>query len=255
MVAHLGDDVVDAVSPELSRCRLNLTSRVTRPWTNEVDESSRLLASHGAALRELDAAVAQSAGTVALINLDQVAVSQSVVAVDDVRVSALLTDHSLEQLIDVCVPLRPTSPPIVGYDNRAQTWIVRSSDASIEIVGRYAGPVGEVAEGTQLFGFIVQASPSRITVRRTGGRLVLVDGHHRALALWIAGVLEVPAVVYDGSLVDNIESGQLPSAVVLDERAPRLGDYLNDEVSVECRVARSESMTVVGAQRLQVPGR
>jgi len=253
MVEHLGDDVAEAVTPELLRCRRVVATRPGRIPSASIDGTQRSLIDRGREIREIDATVAATNGFVALVNLDEVIVSQSVVSVDDLRVTFLESPPQLSELIELCVPLNPGRPPVVGYDNRNRTWIVRGNDANIDVVGRYAGPVGEGTEGTQLFGFIVQARPSRVTVHRSEGVLVLVDGHHRALSLWLAGIREVPAVIIDEPITDDIGLGQLPRSVVLDSRAPQLNDYFNDDVSIECRVANSDTMIVIGAQRLQTP--
>jgi hypothetical protein len=188
-----------------------------------------------------------------LVDLREVVASQSVVATDDPRVGNLSWPPGMVELARLCLPLRPERPPTAAYDIRNAAWVIRGQRAAMQLVGRYNGPVGDEAPGSQLFGFIVSAQPSRLSLRRVEDRLIIRDGHHRALALLTLGVHFVPALVHDGWSEGDADRGALPMAALLSADPPRMSDYLDLTVSVECDVPWTESVITISAHELQLP--
>jgi hypothetical protein len=206
-------------------------------------------ASYEARLREADTTIAELDRRLAWVNLDSLRVRQvAVELVDDAPVPL-----SHEDLAALTVPVTPVGPPVVAYDERAGAWVLRSDGGSLEVTGRYNGPVEGAGRGTMGFGFIVSAQPSRLEVLEVDGALVLVDGHHRALSLWRAGVRVAPALVRRAMRGELAGDDGVDVDLLLSSRPPRLVDYLDDEVAVELMVTPSTRLIVLQANELKVP--
>ena len=200
-----------------------------------------------------DPSIAERSLHLARIDLTTIYASQVTVALDDPRVQRLSDDPSEQELLELCLPLRSETEPAVGFDERANAWIVRSRDATIEISGRYAGGFEGVDPAAQGFGFIVSAQPSRLLALNVDGRLVLRDGHHRAIGLLARGVTRVPALVGTGHFRDFTAHGTLSLQRLSEPGAPLLMDYLDDAVSVAMALPRTERVMIFQSTEFELP--
>jgi hypothetical protein len=206
-----------------------------------------------AQLHRCDPSIAERSLHLAYVDLTTIYASQVTVATDDPRVRDLGAHRSDREILELCVPLRSVREPAVGFDERANAWIVRSRDSSIEISGRYAGGFEGVDPLAQGFGFIVSAQPSRLLAFTIDNRLVLRDGHHRAVALLARGITRVPALVGVGTLSDFSAHGTLSHQRMSESGAPRLSDYLDDLVSVDMALPRTERVMIFQSTEFELP--
>ena len=204
-------------------------------------------------LARCDPSIAERSLHPVFVDLTTMYASQVTVALDDPRVACLAEVASEQELLQLCLPLRSENQPAVGFDERANAWIVRSRDATIEISGRYAGGFEGVDPAAQGFGFIVSAQPSRLLAFNVNGRLVLRDGHHRAIGLLDRGVTRVPALVGTGQFRDFTAHGTLSLQRLSEPGAPLLSDYLDDAVSVSMALPRTERVMLFQSTEIELP--
>ncbi len=223
-----------------------LNEQPAQVWPLEDDE-------YGAQLAAIDPSLASRALHPAYIDLRTVYASQVTVALDDPRVEQLSVEPTTGQLLELCLPLRSHREPAVGFDESAQSWIVRSRGSNVEMTGRYAGGFEGLDPAAQGFGFIVSAQPSRLLALNVQGRLVLRDGHHRALGLYARGIYRVPALVGQGHFRDFTARGTLSQQRLSEPGAPLLRDYLDDDVSVAMELPRSERVMLIQATQFELP--
>lgn len=189
---------------------------------------------------------------VVVVDLADVVATQPFVATDESRAVTLAGDATLEEVAQITLPVAPSVFPVSAFDERAQAWVVRSRGASIAVSGRYVAAAASGDPGSQCFGFFVSAQPSRVTVGVCEGRVVLRDGHHRAVALLARGVRRAPVVLdHDPSL--PISPDNLEREVIFGTRPPRLRDYLDADVSLEAAVARTERVILISATEVDLP--
>lgn len=186
------------------------------------------------------------------VDLAHVVATQSVVAVDELRVHALSRDPTLDEVATVTLPVAPLVLPTTAFDERAQAWVVRSRGASIAVSGRYVAAAESGDPGSQCFGFLVSAQPSRVTVGIHDGRVVLLDGHHRAVALLARGVRRAP-VALDRASSMPLTSDNLGREVIFGPSPPLLCDYLDGDVSLAAVVSRTERVILISATEVDLP--
>lgn len=206
-----------------------------------------------AELNLCDPSIGERGLHLAYVDLTTIYASQVTVALDDPRVDALSHSPTDKELIELCVPLRSTREPAVGFDERANAWIVRSRGATIEISGRYAGGFEGLDPAAQGFGFIVSAQPSRLLAFTINSRLVLRDGHHRAIGLLARGITRAPCLVGSGTLSDFSAHGTLSHQRMSEPGAPLLSHYLDDRVSVPIALPRTERVMVFQSTEFELP--
>jgi hypothetical protein len=204
------------------------------------------------ALARVDPSFRDGTLSVVVVDLTRVVATQPYVAVDDPRVERLDPAASLERVGAVTLPVEPEQFPVSAFDESSKTWIVRSRGASVAVTGRYNGVVDDSDPGAQVFGFIVSAQPSRVTVVDVGDRLILVDGHHRAVSLLARGITRAPVALERSNFVP-LGHGNLPRDIILGDRPPLLGDYLDDDVSCDFAALRTERVVVIAATELDIP--
>jgi hypothetical protein len=248
MSAQLGEEASQVVDREGQRCQASLAARQPRSWRIDVNANDDVRRRTDE-LRAADAEFAERGARVGVIELADVAVSQSLVAVDDDRA----VGNSANELLELCVPVLAHEPSLISYDERAGAWLLNERGSTLEIVGRFNSPLDELDVNSRAFGFVIRSKVSRLTVRVHEDRLILVDGHHRALSLWRAGVRTVPAVIIEGFDEPAIDSGLFGSRVVTSATAPRLADYLDDTVAAACPVAITQRVVTVEARTLEIP--
>ncbi len=204
-------------------------------------------------LSDLDESLRREGWTAVVVDLEQLHVSQSSVAIDDPRAVGLSSNSDIEEVAEISLPLQSTYVPTTAFDERANAWVIRSRLATAQIVGRYSGGFDATDDQTQGFGFLVSAQPSRMSALEIDGQLVLFDGHHRAAALWSVGVRHVPCLIRRGDVSQFREVGTLSVSVLLSRDGPRVPDYFDDAVSEPLGIARSERVIVISASEYQLP--
>jgi hypothetical protein len=234
------------------RCREAVLARRSTDVLLEAERAPTSLSAISSALADVDPRFRDGESEVVVVDLAHLVATQPVVALDDDRVGSVPADADLDLLADVTLPVGPTVLPISGYDDRAQSWVVRSRGASLAVTGRYVGAGDAGDPGSQCFGFFVSAQPSRMSVGVFEGRVVLRDGHHRAVALLARGVRRAP-VALDHTLDLPLTSANVSSDVIFGLTPPTLQDYLNDEVSLDAAVARTERVVVISASEIDLP--
>ena len=234
------------------RCRATARARSQDPRPIEVEAPPPALRRLAEELSDVDPRFRGGELEVVVVDLAHVAATQSVVAVDEARVSALAAVPSLDEVATVTLPVAPGVLPTTAFDERAQAWVVRSRGASIAVSGRYVAAAESGDPGSQCFGFSISAQPSRVTVGVHEDRVVLLDGHHRAVALLARGIRRVP-VALDRTASLHLTADHLAREVILGPAPARLCDYLDAEVSLEAVVARTERVILISATEIDLP--
>ena len=156
---------------------------------------------------------------------------------------------SLDELAELTLPSVSSDQPVVHHTDGSRTLRVTSANQHLDVLGEFAGPLPGMPPGLVGVGFLVGVAPSRLRVALVGPHAVLVDGHHRAVALLAAGVARAPAVLQvTASLGDAWTDGMLAPEACLSERAPYVGDYLDDEVAASVELRHVGRQVVVRAE-------
>ena len=234
------------------RCRETVRCRSGDVSVARVEPSPAMLGSISRALSDVDPRFRGGELEVVMVDLPNVVATQPIVAVDELRAINLAGDANHEEIAQVTLPVAPAVLPISAFDERAQAWIVRSRGATIAVSGRYVAAAESGDPGSQCFGFLVSAQPSRVTVGIFEGRVVLCDGHHRAVALLARGVRRAP-VALDHALSLPLTSDNLGRDVIFGPTPPTLRDYLDGEVSLEAAIARTERVILISATEVDLP--
>ena len=187
-----------------------------------------------------------------IVDLTQIRAFQPIVALDDPRCDKFDVSASPPELAALCVPDVPLEGPRTAFDERTGSWVLRGPTSNLRITGRFAGPVDGTEVGSNGFGFIVSAQPSRMEVVVVGDVPVLRDGYHRAVGLLARGVTKVPALV---SISDHVldESVGFPLETVTAPDGPRLTDFLDENVSRSVPVARTERVLLIQSLDVEMP--
>jgi hypothetical protein len=234
------------------KCRDAVARRPPDRVLAEVEPTSATLGPISEALSEVDPRFRQGELELVVVDLGLVVATQPVVAVDELRAGTLCPDPTLEDLATVTLPVEPTVLPTTAFDERAQAWIVRSRGASVAVAGRYVAAAESGDPGSQCFGFLVSAQPSRVTVGVCEGRVVLLDGHHRAVALLARGVRRAPVVLDHAAGLPRAPDN-LGRDAIFGSPPPKLCDYLDGEVSLEAAVAHTERVILISATEVDLP--
>ena len=234
------------------KCRDAVARRPPDRFLTKVEFSPGTFRPISSALSEVDPRFRHGELEVVVVDLALVVATQPVVAVDELRAGTLVHDPTFEDIATVTLPVEPAVLPTTGFDERAQAWVVRSRGASVAVSGRYVAAAESGDPGSQCFGFLVSAQPSRVTVGVCEGRVVLLDGHHRAVALLARGIRRAPVAL------DHVAS--LPRTpdnfgreAIFGSPPPKLFDYLDDEVSLEAAVAHTERVILISATEVDLP--
>ena len=107
------------------------------------------------------------------------------------RVSAADPDEVLS-LAAVSLPAPGALDLPVQHDPVNNTFTVSSPNPNLRIL---ASSAGQSSLGTRGFVFQVGVTPSFVKVAQIGDRLIMCDGHHRALAFLRRGIASIPALV------------------------------------------------------------
>jgi hypothetical protein len=217
-----------------------------------VQEPSDALARYGEALLQAPGLgeLAAAGWTVAMVDMRRVCPLHPVVVVDGAgdRVSAAGADDVIS-VATVSLPAPVPAKLPVQHDSIHNTWTISSPNPNLRILDSFAG---QSPLGMRGFGFNVGITPSFVQVGRVGPRLLLRDGHHRALGLLNRGITTVPALVRSFASLAELEgpADMLSADVLLGDRPPTMPDYLDDAVSAA--VTRPAARKVVVIQALEV---
>lgn len=263
-----GRDLSNASNPAfLDRCRGMRASVASRP---PLDDGSNIVTplppavdAHVAALKAspFGARFVADAGNPMLVDLARVRAIQPVVHIEDAKKRAAgIGANDLEAIARLTIPIPAATLPQLEshYDPAKQTTLIASPDPNLRVVGPLPQLMVEIAPGVQIpaFGFAVALLPSYMQVVCIGGRYVLRDGYHRAVGLLSNGITHAPALVRTVPTAQeaNMPGGMLTPDVYLGDHAPRLPDYLDDEVAAETRSPLQTKMVVIQALEVAPPG-
>jgi hypothetical protein len=222
------------------------------PPADAVHEPTEALARYADALRE-QPGVAQVLGDgweVAAVDVGHTCPLHPVVFVEDMsgRVSAADADD-IVSLASVSLPSPASLDLPVQHDPVNNTFTVSSPNPNLRIL---ASSAGQSSLGTRGFVFQVGVTPSFVKVAQVDDRLILCDGHHRALAFLRRGVTAIPALVRRFASVDELQvsPGMFSQDLLLGDRPPTLVDYLDDSVCAD--VVRPSANKVIVIQALEL---
>jgi hypothetical protein len=141
---------------------------------------------------------------------------------------------------------------VPGFDQSKNAWTVSSENPNLRVVGQTAGPIQD-SPGFFGIGFVVAEMESFMQVGLYQNRWFLRDGHHRATSLLQAGIQHAPTFVQRFERPEQlvIPNG-LPLGAVLGLDPPRLGDFFDESVSAELRIAPARKVIVVQGLELSV---
>jgi hypothetical protein len=165
------------------------------------------------------------------------------------RAAAISGVDDLRGIAEVSMPFpKPTQLPC-QFDPVKRTWIFSSPNQNLRVISHYGG---EVQPGVAVFGFAIGVQPSMMQVVRVQDRLLLRDGYHRAHALLLRGIHEVPVLFREFPSVEElgIGPGMLVHGEILGDRPPTLSDYFDDEVAASVRLPSAQKIVVVQALEL-----
>lgn len=182
---------------------------------------------------------------VAMVDLDRVIVSQKLVCIEHLRrlQERLEKKPTAEQLFRFCLPV--DRPPVEHRASRTGdeefAFTSKSNDLRFleavmlrpdQLVGyRATGPVAGV------IALVVGYGSNFLNVLSIEGRMILNNGHHRACALWEAGIRKVPCIVQTITHPDEIQVHaprpvrKDPAFYLTDPRPPLLRDYFDPVLS------------------------
>ncbi len=215
------------------------------PWPEDETDTERALAL-------ADPSLAIEGWELAIVDLTQIRAFQPIVALDDPRCDEFDSSAGPHELAVLCVPSVPLEGPRTAFDERTGSWVLRGPTSNLRITGRFAGPVDGAEVGSNGFGFIVSAQPSRMEVVVVSGIPILRDGYHRAVGLLARGISKVPALVSTSDhMLDEVDG--LPLSTVAAPAGPRLMDFLDENVSRPVAVVRTERVLLIQSLDVELP--
>lgn len=188
---------------------------------------------------------------IALVNLDQVIISQKLVSLKHIRrlQEQLGRQPTPEALFKFCLPYDRQPPPhrASRIGDAEFAFLSESNDLRFQeavllkpeqIKGFQAmGPIAGVVA------LVVGYGSNYLNVLSVNGRLVLNNGNHRACALWQMGLRQVPCIVQTITHPDELEVHapravrRSPSFYLTEPRPPLLGDYFDPVLSRTVQLA------------------
>lgn len=192
--------------------------------------------------------------SIGVIDLDQLVVYQKAINLGQIaRIKERLgADPSQEDVFRLCFPIERTSDPEIGAQevNGGYTFVSPSND--FRPLGYQLLPPPAVAGfsrggvPTAYIALAVGYSINLLSAALIEGRLVLMNGSHRAYALRDLGVTRVPCIVQEISRRDEVEIlgvhelNQRPDAYLTAPRPPMLRDYFDPALRIVAPVARKD---------------
>lgn len=141
-----------------------------------------------------------------LVDIDSLVAIQRHVYIDYVNEieNIIPANPSTDDLIDICLPIRPTPPEPKVTNTGPGSWLFSSPSPDFRYIGGYLKErlTEDDLRYTQVSGFPVKAitlfvgyGGSPINVFHANNRLVLNNGFHRVFALRRKGITRIPVVV------------------------------------------------------------
>jgi hypothetical protein len=188
-----------------------------------------------------------------VVDLQRIYALQPAVFVDRAEDRVVKVDP--EDPVSVASATLPLSKPTmlpVQYDQARNAWIFTSPNPNLRMAGQFKA----TSEGHSCFGFAVEVSPSFLQVAVFRGRYVLRDGYHRSYGLLKRGIGKAAAFVREFQTFDELglPPGLLNQEAYLGDQPPCLGDYFDDDVSVEALQPTIEKLIVIQALELHTLG-
>ena len=133
-------------------------------------------------------------------------------------------------------------------------WILTCRNPQLRIRGPYKGDCDERGYKTKVFGIETEVVNSLVQVVRWRGAYILRDGYHRAYGLLSSQVHSVPVLYHEfpDQQPPVVAPGLFDPNVYIDERAPLLTDYLDDAVSADIEVRRTQKTLVIQVQVMEL---
>ena len=169
--------------------------------------------------------------------------TQGVRADDPVSIARVTLPHSRAKELMAAVPTA---------DGRG--WILTCRNPQLRVRGPYSGDREDNGYKTKIFGIETEVTNSLVQVVRWKGVYVLRDGYHRAYGLLSQGITNVPVLYHEfpDQQPPLIAAGMFDPAVYGSDRAPLLLDYLDDAVSADIEVRRTQKTLVIQVQVMEL---
>ncbi len=166
------------------------------------------------------------------------------------RLAARARRHDLASIAKVALPFDFSQEISTSYDALRRSWTVRAHDPNLR-VGAPLQPNETAPLGFPAVGFRIEIPASLMQVQTYKGRHYLSDGYHRAIGLLRHGISSVPVLYRHIEAFEDLGAiGHLPIDVITGSKPPRLGDYLDDAVSVEGHTPETPRRLLIHATEL-----
>jgi hypothetical protein len=126
-------------------------------------------------------------------------------------------------------------------------WILTCRNPQLRVRGPYTGDREDNGYKTKVFGIETEVANSLVQIVRWRGAYILRDGYHRAYGLLSRGIASVPVVYHEfpDQQPPVVAPGLFDPNVYISERAPLMKDYLDDVVSADVEVRRTQKTLVI----------
>jgi hypothetical protein len=195
----------------------------------------------------------------AMVELDKLIVSQTHVAsrFSEARARGLGPDPDPEALFHFCLPLERDLPPVRIQRISSDRYLFSSPSTDLRAHEPVLLDRGQIANMSSfgpiagVIGLIVGFGSNFLTVIRSGRRMVLHNGYHRAYALRALGVTHAPAIVETVTRKDelrisaNASVADDPEFYFAAKRPPLLRDFFNPKLGKRLRVRPMEAAVEV----------
>ena len=197
--------------------------------------------------------------TIEMVELDTLIVSQTHIAnlFSEERGRALGSSPSAEALFRFCLPLERENPPVRVQRLSSDRYLFssRSSDLRSQdpVLLRASQCAGIDSHGpiAGLVGLIVGFGPNFMTAIRSGNRLLLHNGYHRAYTLRALGITHAPCIVETVTRTSELRVTASepvtsdPAFYFRAARPPLLKDFFNPALIKRLQVRPMETMVEV----------
>jgi hypothetical protein len=153
----------------------------------------------------------------------------------------------LKSTFEFCLPTKPEDDeyPAVARDPNGTTYSIVFDRLDIQVLAPLQGMQGDSHH--PFVGFVLGAGSRSMRVAKYNGRLLVTNGHHRAVALVAKGHDRIPVVLFDAlSWIDTclMQRGFFPQELLIGPKPPVIGDFLTPAVVDSVRPALKTVVTV-----------